>query len=196
MKVIEIDEEKRRLSLSYKQCLSNPWMDFSSKQAKGDSIKSEIKSVTDFGIFVGLEGGIDGLIHISDVTNLGKPESFIRTYKKGDVIESVVLSIDAERERISLGLKQFIELNFDSLTASMNVGSEVSGVVASVSETGIYIRLDNNLNGSLKLLQKELVDILENNTLEVSQSIKCNICLLYTSPSPRDNLPSRMPSSA
>ena len=175
VKVIEIDEEKRRLSLSYKQCLSNPWMDFSSKQAKGDSIKSEIKSVTDFGIFVGLEGGIDGLIHISDVTNLGKLESFIRTYKKGDVIESVVLSIDAERERISLGLKQYIELNFDSLTASMDVGSEVSGVVASVSETGIYIKLDNNLNGSLKLLQKELVDILENNTLEVSQSIKCNI---------------------
>ena len=175
VKVIEIDEEKRRLSLSYKQCLPNPWMDFSSKQDKGDSIKSEIKSVTDFGIFVGLEGGIDGLIHISDVTNLGKPESFIRTYKKGDVIESVVLSIDAERERISLGLKQYIELNFDSLTANMDVGSEVSGVVASVSETGIYIKLDNNLNGSLKLLQKELVDILENNTLEVSQSIKCNI---------------------
>ena len=175
VKVIEIDEEKRRLSLSYKQCLPNPWSDFSSRHDKDDVIKSEIKSITDFGIFVGLEGGIDGLVHISDVTNLGKPEDFIRSYKKGDVIETTVLSIDAERERISLGLKQFIESNFDSLTDSIKVGSEISANVVSISDTGVYLKLENNLNGTLKLLQKELREVLENNTLEVAQSIKCNI---------------------
>jgi small subunit ribosomal protein S1 len=175
VKVIEIDDEKRRLSLSYKQCLPNPWSDFSSRHNKNDVIKSEIKSITDFGIFVGLEGGIDGLVHISDVTNLGKPEDFIRTYKKGDVIETIVLSIDAERERISLGLKQFIESNFNSLTDSIEVGSEMSADIVSISDTGVYLKLKNNLNGTLKLLQKELREILENNTLEVAQSIKCNI---------------------
>ena len=175
VKVVEIDEEKRRLSLSYKQCLPNPWSDFSSGHEKGDFIKSEIKSITDFGIFVGLEGGIDGLVHISDVTNIGKPEDIIRTYKKGDVIDTVVLSIDAERERISLGLKQYIELNFDSLVEDIEVGSEVSADIVSISDTGVYLKLVNNLNGTLKLLQKELRDILEENTLEVSQSIKCSI---------------------
>ena len=175
VKVIEVDEEKRRLSLSYKQCLPNPWSDFSSQHQKGDSIKSEIKSITDFGIFVGLEGGIDGLVHISDVTNLGKPEDFVRTYKKGDIINSIVLSIDADRERISLGLKQFIESNFDSLTENLTVGSEISAVIVSISDAGINLKLENNLNGTLKLLQKELREILDNSSLEVSQSIKCNI---------------------
>ena len=175
VKVIEIDEEKRRLSLSYKQCLPNPWIDFTSRHEKGDFIKSEIKSITDFGIFVGLEGGIDGLVHISDVTNIGKPEDVIRTYKKGDVIDTVVLSIDAERERISLGLKQYIETNFESLTKDIEVGSEISADIVSISDTGVYLKLENNLNGTLKLLQKELREILEENKLDVSQSIKCNI---------------------
>jgi len=175
VKVVEIDEEKRRLSLSYKQCLPNPWLDFASGHEKGDFIKSQIKSITDFGIFVGLDGGIDGLVHISDVTNLGKPEDIIRTYKKGDVIDTVVLSIDAERERISLGLKQYIESNFDSLVEGIEVGSEISADIVSISDTGVYLKLVNNLNGSLKLLQKELRSILEENKLQVSQSIKCNI---------------------
>ena len=164
-----------RDSLSYKQCLPNPWVDFSSQDEKGDNIKSEIKSITDFGIFVGLQGGIDGIVHISDVTNLGKPEDFIRTYKKGDIIDSTVLSIDAERERISLGIKQFIESNFDSLTDAMKVGSEVSADVVSISDTGVYLKLENNLNGTLKLLQKELREVLENSSLKISESIKCNI---------------------
>jgi small subunit ribosomal protein S1 len=175
VKVIEIDEEKRRLSLSYKQCLPNPWEEFSSKHNKGDLIKSEIKSITDFGIFVGLDGGIDGLVHISDVTNIGKPEDFIRSYKKGNLIETIVLSIDAERERISLGLKQNLESNFESLTQDLESGSEISAEVVSVSDTGVYLKLDNNITGSLKLLQKELRDILENKSLEVSQKIQCNI---------------------
>jgi len=175
VKVIEIDEEKRRLSLSYKQCLPNPWEEFSNDHNKGDVIKSEIKSITDFGIFVGLEGGIDGLVHISDVTNLGKPEDFIRSYKKGNLIETVVLSIDAERERISLGLKQNIESNFELLTQDLELGSEISAEVVSVSDTGVYLKLDQNITGSLKLLQKELREILETSSLAVNQKIQCNI---------------------
>ena len=175
VKVIEIDEEKRRLSLSYKQCLDNPWETFSSVHKKGDIIKSQIKSVTDFGIFVGLDGGIDGLVHISDVTNLGKPEDFIRSYKKGSTIETVVLSIDSERERISLGLKQNIEANFENLTDQLEIGAEVDVEVVSVTDTGVYIKLDNNLSGTLKLLQKELKSILENSSLSPSDKIKCNI---------------------
>ena len=175
VKVIEVDEEKRRLSLSYKQCLPNPWEEFSNGHNKGDVIKSEIKSITDFGIFVGLDGGIDGLVHISDVTNLGKPEDFIRSYKKGNLIETVVLSIDAERERISLGLKQNIETNFESLTQDLELGSEVSVEIVSVSDTGVYLKLDNNITGSLKLLQKELREILEKNSLALNQKIQCNI---------------------
>jgi len=175
VKVIEVDEEKRRLSLSYKQCLPNPWEEFSNDHNKGDVIKSEIKSITDFGIFVGLDGGIDGLVHISDVTNLGKPEDFIRSYKKGNLIETVVLSIDAERERISLGLKQNIESNFESLTQDLELGSEISAEVVSVSDTGVYLKLDQNIPGSLKLLQKELREIVETSSLTVNQKIQCNI---------------------
>ena len=161
--------------MSYKQCLPNPWEDFSNSHTKGDVIKSEIKSITDFGIFVGLDGGIDGLVHISDITNIGKPEDFIRSYKKGNMLETIVLSIDSERERISLGIKQHIELHFDDLTNELDVGSEVDVDVVSVTETGVYVKLKNNLTGTLKLLQKELKDILENNTIETGQQIKCNL---------------------
>ncbi len=175
VKVIEIDEEKRRLSLSYKQCLPNPWTEFSSSHSKGDIIKSEIKSITDFGIFVGLDGGIDGLIHISDVTNIGKPEDFIRSYKKGESIESIVLSIDAERERISLGIKQHVESNFNELSQNFKAGDSVECKVISISDTGVYLKLHGNITGSLKLLQKELKGILENESLKVSDSINCTV---------------------
>ena len=106
VKVIEIDDEKRRVSLSYKQCLENPWTKFEENNSKGDIITSPIKSITDFGIFVGLEGGIDGLIHITDITSDDKQEEAIRSYKKGDDVKSIILSIDSERERVSLGIKQ------------------------------------------------------------------------------------------
>ena len=175
VKVVEIDEEKRRLSLSYKQCLPNPWLEFASNHAKGDIIKSEIKSITDFGIFVGLEGGIDGLVHISDVTNIGKPEDFIRSYKKGDLLETVVLSIDSDRERISLGIKQFIEANFDKFTENMSAGITIDAEIVSISDTGVYMKTQNNITASLKLLQKELKSILEENSLKVLQKIKCTI---------------------
>ena len=116
VKVMEIDDEKRRVSLSHKQCLDNPWIQFEDTHKKGDIIKSQIKSITDFGIFIGLDGGIDGLIHITDITSEeAKQEELIRSFKKGDELESVILSIDSERERVSLGIKQLAsEVNDNS----------------------------------------------------------------------------------
>ena len=109
VKVMEIDNEKRRVSLSHKQCLENPWAKFDDNNNKGDIVTSQIKSITDFGIFVGLDGGIDGLIHITDITSEEKQEAAIRSYKKGDDVTSVILSIDSSRERVSLGIKQLSE---------------------------------------------------------------------------------------
>ena len=109
VKVMEIDNEKRRVSLSHKQCLENPWTEFGDNNSKGDIVTSQIKSITDFGIFVGLDGGIDGLIHITDITSEDKQEEAIRSYKKGDDITSIILSIDSARERVSLGIKQLSE---------------------------------------------------------------------------------------
>ncbi len=109
VKVIEIDDEKRRVSLSLKQCLENPWKIFQDNHSKGDIIKSQIKSITDFGIFVGLDGGIDGLIHITDISKTDDQEEAIRKFKKGDEVESIILSVDSDRERVSLGIKQLDE---------------------------------------------------------------------------------------
>ncbi len=106
VKVIEIDDEKRRVSLSIKQCQENPWVKFEEKYNKGDILESEIKSVTDFGIFVGLDGGIDGLIHVTDITKDENQEEELRKYKKGEQVKTIILSVDAERERVSLGIKQ------------------------------------------------------------------------------------------
>ena len=105
--------KKGRVSLSHKQCLENPWIKFAENNNKGDIITSQIKSITDFGIFVGLEGGIDGLIHITDITSEDKQEEVIRSYKKGDDVKSIILSVDSERERVSLGIKQ-LQDNKDS----------------------------------------------------------------------------------
>ena len=123
VKVMEIDNEKRRVSLSHKQCLENPWAKFDDNHSKGDIVTSQIKSITDFGIFVGLDGGIDGLIHITDITSEEKQEEAIRSYKKGDDVTSIILSIDSDRERVSLGIKQLSE---DKLEVSDNeeAGSE------------------------------------------------------------------------
>ena len=115
VKVMEIDNEKRRVSLSHKQCLENPWAEFGDNNSKGDIVTSQIKSITDFGIFVGLDGGIDGLIHITDITSEDKQEEAIRSYKKGDDVTSIILSIDSARERVSLGIKQ---LSGDKLKVS------------------------------------------------------------------------------
>ena len=114
-------------------------------------------------------------MHISDVTNIGKPEDFIRSYKKGDVLETIVLSIDSDRERISLGIKQFIEANFDKFTESLSAGTTIDAEIVSISDTGVYMKTQNNITASLKLLQKELKSILEDDTLKVLQKIKCTI---------------------
>ena len=121
VKVMEIDNEKRRVSLSHKQCLENPWSEFDDNNDKGDIVTSQIKSITDFGIFVGLDGGIDGLIHITDITSEEKQEEAIRSYKKGDDVTSIILSIDSDRERVSLGIKQLSE---DKLEVSDNEEAE------------------------------------------------------------------------
>ena len=121
VKVMEIDNEKRRVSLSHKQCLENPWTEFGDNNSKGDIVTSQIKSITDFGIFVGLDGGIDGLIHITDITSEEKQEEAIRSYKKGDDVTSIILSIDSDRERVSLGIKQLSE---DKLEVSDNEETE------------------------------------------------------------------------
>ena len=115
VKVMEIDNEKRRVSLSHKQCLENPWTEFGDNNSKGDIVTSQIKSITDFGIFVGLDGGIDGLIHITDITSEDKQEEAIRSYKKGDDVTSIILSIDSDRERVSLGIKQLSEDEAESV---------------------------------------------------------------------------------
>jgi small subunit ribosomal protein S1 len=148
--VLEIDEERRRISLGMKQCTSNPWLDFANNHAKGERITGKIKSITDFGIFVGLEGGIDGLVHVSDISWDKPGEELIRNYKKGDEIESVLLSVDPERERVSLGIKQ---LNQDPISGYMNEhpkGSTVTGTVKAVDARGAEIDLGNGVEGYVR----------------------------------------------
>ena len=148
--VLEIDEERRRISLGMKQCTSNPWLDFANNHAKGERISGKIKSITDFGIFVGLEGGIDGLVHISDISWEKPGEEVIRNYKKGDEIEAVLLGVDAERERISLGVKQ---LEKDPITAFMNQhgkGATVKGTIKAVDARGADVDLGDGVDGYIR----------------------------------------------
>ena len=148
--ILEIDEQRRRISLGMKQCQSNPWDDFALNHKKGDKVKGQIKSITDFGIFIGLDGGIDGLVHLSDLSWAVAGEEAVRNYKKGDEIEAVVLAIDVERERISLGIKQMDGDPFNSYIATHDKGSEVKGVVKAVDAKGATITLDGDVEGYLK----------------------------------------------
>lgn len=148
--ILDIDEERRRISLGMKQCHTNPWEEFAATHSKNDRINGVIKSITDFGIFVGLDGSIDGLLHLSDLSWTEEGEEAVHKYKKGDEIETVILAIDAERERISLGVKQIERDPFDGYLAAHPKGSIVKGVVASVDVKGAVIRLDNDLEGTLK----------------------------------------------
>ena len=148
--ILEIDEARRRISLGMKQCKSNPWDDFALNQQKGNKVKGQIKSITDFGIFIGLDGGIDGLIHLSDLSWTVPSEEAVRNYKKGDELEAVVLAIDVERERISLGIKQMDGDIFNGYIATHDKGSVVSGVVKSVDAKGATITLDGDVEGYLK----------------------------------------------
>jgi small subunit ribosomal protein S1 len=130
--VLDIDEERRRISLGIKQCRPNPWDEFAAKHAKGDRVSGRIKSITDFGIFIGLDGGIDGLVHLSDISWNEPGETAVRRYSKGEEVEAVILSVDPERERISLGVKQLDQDPFSDYTALHDRGSIVNGVVAEV----------------------------------------------------------------
>jgi len=148
--ILEIDEQRRRISLGMKQCKSNPWDDFALNHKKGDKVKGQIKSITDFGIFIGLEGGIDGLVHLSDLSWSLAGEEAVRNYKKGDELEAVVLAIDVERERISLGVKQMDGDLFNGYIAMHDKGSVVNGVVKSIDAKAATITLDGDVEGVLK----------------------------------------------
>ncbi len=148
--VLDIDEERRRISLGIKQCRPNPWEEFAQNYAKGDRIRGSIKSITDFGIFIGLEGGIDGLVHLSDISWNEPGENAVRRYSKGEEVETVVLSIDPERERISLGIKQLDEDPFADYTAVNDRGSIVKGTVESVDAREAVVRLAEEITGVLK----------------------------------------------
>ncbi|XKM12582.1 30S ribosomal protein S1 [Orbaceae bacterium ac157xtp] len=148
--VLEIDEERRRISLGLKQCKPNPWLQFADAHNKGDHVKGKIKSITDFGIFIGLEGGIDGLVHLSDISWNVSGEEAVKAYKKGDEIEAVVLQVDAERERISLGVKQLEEDPFNNFAGNFKKGTIVKGKVTSVDAKGANIEIDNGIEGYLK----------------------------------------------
>ncbi|HEX7047182.1 MAG TPA: 30S ribosomal protein S1 [Gammaproteobacteria bacterium] len=148
--VLDIDEERRRISLGMKQCVANPWDEFAAMHQKGDKISGKIKSITDFGIFVGLDGGIDGLVHLSDIAWDMTGEEAVRNYKKGDEVEAVVLSVDPERERISLGVKQLDQDPFSLYLGEHPKGSMTNGKVLEVDAKGARIDLGNGIEGYLR----------------------------------------------
>ncbi|MFE8073185.1 30S ribosomal protein S1 [Marinobacteraceae bacterium S3BR75-40.1] len=148
--VLDIDEERRRISLGIKQCHPNPWEEFSANYNKGDKISGKIKSITDFGIFIGLEGGIDGLVHLSDISWNEPGEEAVRKYKKGDEVETVILSVDPERERISLGIKQLESDPFAEFIQLNDRGSIVKGTVKEVDAKGATIELNQEVDAVLK----------------------------------------------
>jgi small subunit ribosomal protein S1 len=148
--ILEIDEARRRISLGMKQCQSNPWDDFEINHKKGDKVKGQIKSITDFGVFIGLDGGIDGLVHLSDLSWSQLGEEAVRSYKKGDEVEAVVLAIDVERERISLGIKQLEGDPFGGFASSHEKGAVVTGTVKSLDAKGATIALEGDVEAYLK----------------------------------------------
>ncbi|MES9856636.1 MAG: 30S ribosomal protein S1 [Sedimenticola sp.] len=149
--VLDIDEERRRISLGMKQCQNNPWDEFAANFNKGDHVTGKIKSITDFGIFIGLDGGIDGLVHLSDISWDENGEESVRDFKKGQELETVVLSVDPERERISLGVKQLDKDPFSSYLATNSKGSVVNGVIKEVDARGAVVTLDEGIEGYIRV---------------------------------------------
>ncbi|UXM80868.1 30S ribosomal protein S1 [Shewanella seohaensis] len=149
--VLDIDEERRRISLGLKQCKTNPWDDFATRYNKGDKVTGKIKSITDFGIFIGLDGGIDGLVHLSDISWNGTGEEAVSDYKKGDEIHAVVLSVDPERERISLGVKQTEDDPFNAYLADKKKGTIVNGTVSAVDAKGVTVELADTVEGYIRV---------------------------------------------
>ena len=158
--VLDVDEERRRISLGMKQCQPNPWEAFAATHNKGDKVSGAIKSITDFGIFIGLEGGIDGLIHLSDISWMDSSDDIVRNYRKGEELEAVVLAVDPERERISLGIKQLDQDPFATFMAEHPRGTVIKGVVKAVDAKGATLELADGVEGYIKAadLSEERVD--------------------------------------
>jgi len=174
--VLDIDEERRRISLGMKQCFTNPWDDFGGQHAKGDKISGTIKSITDFGIFIGLDGGIDGLVHLSDISWNETGEDVVRNYKKGDELETVILAIDSERERISLGIKQLADDPFSNFIAENEKGGLIKGVVKEVDVKFATITLGEDIEGMLKaseVSQDKVEDV--RSVLKVGDEIEARV---------------------
>lgn len=165
--VLDIDEERRRISLGLKQCKANPWQQFAETHNKGDRVEGKIKSITDFGIFIGLDGGIDGLVHLSDISWNVAGEEAVREYKKGDEIAAVVLQVDAERERISLGVKQLAEDPFNNYLSLNKKGAIVTGKVTAVDAKGATVELAGGVEGYLRASEASR-DRVEDATLVLS----------------------------
>jgi small subunit ribosomal protein S1 len=174
--ILDIDEERRRISLGIKQCRPNPWEEFGINNAKGDRISGKIKSITDFGIFIGLDGGIDGLVHLSDISWNEPGETAVRRYSKGEEIETVILSVDPERERISLGVKQLDQDPFTDYTAVNDRGSIVKGVIKEVEPREAVIELAEDVIGILKASEIS-IDRVEDarNSLTVGEEIEVKV---------------------
>jgi small subunit ribosomal protein S1 len=174
--VLDIDEERRRISLGIKQCQQNPWDAFGELHAKGDKISGAIKSITDFGIFIGLDGNIDGLVHLSDISWNEAGEEAVRNYKKGDMIETVILSIDPERERISLGIKQLENDPFSNYVAEFDKGAIVTGTVKEVDAKAAVITLADDVEGTLKAseISRERIEDARN-ALKEGEQVECKI---------------------
>ncbi len=174
--VLDIDEERRRISLGIKQCYPNPWEEFANEHEKNDRVKGHIKSITDFGIFIGLPGGIDGLVHLSDISWNVPGEEAVRDYKKGDEVEAVVLAVDAVRERISLGIKQLESDGFSNFIAKYSKGTVVEGVVKEVENSKAIVQLEDDIEGVVRASEvaQERVDDVRN-FLKPGQVIKAKV---------------------
>ena len=160
--ILEVDEDKRRISLGLKQLTENPWQVFAHKYKEGDKIEGEIKTITDFGVFIGLEGQIDGLVHLNDVS-WEEDEEAVRILKKGEKIQTIILSIDEDRERISLGIKQLLSDAFNEFTTSNKKGAKVSGKVINFDENRITLELSEGVTGALP--QKDFINSSANEPL-------------------------------
>lgn len=174
--VLEIDEERRRISLGMKQCKTNPWKEYVNLHKKGDKIKGVIKSITDFGIFIGLEGDIDGLVHLSDISWTDSGEKAIREYKKGQEIETIILAIDSDRERISLGIKQLERDIYAEYLEQHPKGSTIEGLVTEVTARAAVVNLGNDIVGKVKaadVSREKVKDVSE--LLKVGDSIEAKV---------------------
>ena len=162
--LLDIDTERRRISLGMKQCLPNPWEAFSSRHKQGDQITGKVKSITDFGVFIGLDNNIDGLIHLSDLSWDDSGEEAVKQYKKGDELTAVILSIDTERERIALGLKQLDQDPFAAYVDAHQKGAVVKGQISSVADKSLQVALAEGIEGTLRIGEaaREHIDSLQN----------------------------------